>query len=490
MHVCTSQCRFTIPPRGRPFCVHSGVEHHCKPGVCLTNDQRDGDCTCMWTGIVHCVHNTRIDNTLVGNLSRDAFQEEGTSSYARKSLGYAIKSSRPAIKYGSHRQRGCTHKKSRAQSFVEPVLLRPKRPLNVNAGSVDTGKKRRTSNNSPPVSPVLHPTVAAPKQNAQQEKIQQVCYSSQVHDSTPSPLTLQIDKDRRASFRKREETRKNGLARPSVFAPSRIRPVLASHVPNTPSSRNAAIAKEMAWCLFMYSKVRVALRLHANEKRVRIWRQMIRKRIVSNGCYNSCVELYEDWIRAYNQIVAAADVAGGTHDVKHAARDCENGQSMPRVEYRTTLHDRLCGLIAQFLLEGWSKMTATKLWRKEPPDFASFVMGVCYTAREGGIVIDGCEIIPELAFFKTHAPDVNQLTVLCETLNLKDCRTSAYGRARIMEGMNAIRATLWHEQNNGGIPITDLAFDVPEELTRHFCHPEANSPWCAVAPPRSNSADV
>jgi hypothetical protein len=436
-HQCSAACRFSFVG-SRSVCSHSGNEHACSLTTCLTTDARGGDVICTWTGVVSAVVSARVDNTLDGNISRDSSTNDGCSSYNRKAIGYGITAKRKSLRYGSTTRNSTIAFNDGRFSYMDPAIVRVSEPRG--AGAAATAGAAAAA-----------PVAAA-------------------------PAAAGASAARPAHGRAGAEA----AARPSVFAPQRIRPVISRGVPNTQSSRVQAIAQEMVWCLFMNKSVRDALARRSHGKRTKLWRSAMRKRVVGNRPYASCVEIYAEWARAYGAVPSASDIEAPARAAPAAAAapaPAARGQAtMARVEPRGSLHDKLAKCLASFLLVGWQRLCKTTLFRQEPPDFTSFVMGVIYTARDGGITINGCAIIQELEFMKCHAPDVSQLSAVCGHLSLKDCRTSAYGRARIMEGMNAIRATLLYEEKHGCVPITELAFGAPPELLRTYCA-SATSPW-------------
>jgi hypothetical protein len=419
-HTCSQRCSFSFLP-GSVVCRHSGRAHACTARGCLYEDPGSGHTVCTWTGLVSTSSNSRVDNTLQNNMGGKRDGE--CSAFGLVSIGYQIPGKRKAVRLGSSRRRDAPVKAATECTLVTgTVMVRcASRPRD--AGGVQKRSAPRRAGTTP---------------------------------------------------RKRDEMRRDGVSRPSVFAPSRVKPLVPAHAPNTQESRNAATAAEMVWCLYMNTEVRAAMRADSRQKCQRVWKARLRAAGRCGRRFASDTAVYRLWAAAHVETAGAWDIS------QAEPRPADGGDTpgqLPAMRVRTTVADEVCRELVQFLLDGWARLSRTALWQSEAPDFASFVMGALYAARDGGVTLAGYPIIQETAFFRRHTPGVQQLSTLCVCLELRDCRTTAYGRARIMEGLNAIRRTLLHEEQSGATAIPELAFAVPAALRRTYEDAQALTPW-------------
>jgi hypothetical protein len=408
---------------GRTICRHSGLRHSCSDAKCLTVDERSGETVCTWTGLVNTAGNSRLDCSLANNISGQRGDPEA-GCFGLNTVGYLIPGTRKALRYGSSR-RGDTGRSGEECRLVQGTVM------------------------------------------------------VRCSDAVATAAVGRRRKRERSSIREREEVRRNGVSRPSVFAPSRVKPLVGAHVPNTPASRNAATAAEMVWCLYMDAEIRAVLRREAQRKRERAWKSVLRRAVREQRCYLCYTAVLREWAEVHRATFGAWDIADDRAEQPPDAPPAD-ASKMAGMRVRTTVRDELCRAIVAFLLDGWDKLSLTAAWKSGPPDFASYVMGAIYAARDGGIELGGHPIIPETPFFRHHTPAVQQLSTLCGHIELRDCRTSAYGRARIMEGSNAIRRALLQEQHSGATSIADLAFAVPAPLRRTYADPRQLAPWHTV----------
>ena len=424
-HRCCRDCVFHFAA-GKAICRHSGLAHTCDHASCLAVDDRSGETVCTWTGRVNNTGNSRLDCSLQNNISGQRGDAEG-GGIGLNTVGYLIPGKRKTLRYGSARRGDRWRQGAECRLVQGTVMVRCSAEADGAAAAAAASARRRP----------------------------------------------------RTSVRERDEVRRNGVSRPSVFAPSRVKPLVAAHVPNTPGSRNAATAAEMVWCLYMDKEIRGVLRRESRRKRERAFKSTLRRAVRDKKCYRCCTALLREWAAVHSETFGAWDISEDRAAAAAAADEqpARDASRMPGMRVRTTLRDELCRAIVAFLLDGWERLSRTAVWKTAPPDFASYVMGAIYAARDGGIALGGHPIIPETRFFKHHTPAVQQLATLCGHIELRDCRTSAYGRARIMEGSNAIRRALLQEQHTGATSIAELSFAVPAVLRCTYADARQLAPW-------------
>lgn len=429
-HQCSENCKFNILRR-RIVCRQSGLQHICDPKVCLRQCD-DGFTVCTWSGLVHSGLGSHIDRTLSGNLPRSAGDghADNGSHWGRLATGYAPTRARNSLRTN---RTADTENGSTCKQVTTAGLL---------------ARSRHTST----------------KKTCVQNKLKS-------HASTENA-------------KERKPAQKLAVG---VQARLNVKNVALNGVYNTKDSRNSSQARFMLYTLMIDDPLRQKLRKSVRIKRAKMWKSSIRKRSLSKRPYDSYVSCLAEYAAVCEEVTLPVLMATHCHTQPKRSTESPVCTSPPepqacsdRLEVHTTkvdLQEQIIRECVHFVMCAWSKLCQTTIWQKQLPDFQSFVMGLLYTCREGGIAIGGVDILPKVALFATHIPETNCLTQICEMQGIKDCRSAAFGRARITDGMNAIRSTLLYEQDSGSTSVHSFACDVPELLTRSYVLPGSDSPW-------------
>lgn len=218
--------------------------------------------------------------------------------------------------------------------------------------------------------------------------------------------------------------------------------------PNTLESRNHYSARAQIHILFFREDVRKRVQQLCINKRECMFRASFRQRAKQNvGTRPDDATLWERCRKQYPMLSAV-----------------QAGE----------LQSKLADACVDFLIEGWDRLCQTSNWQQpngKRPDFESYVMGMIYMCREGGMLVEDYPLVPKLQFFETHTPNINDLTHFHAVMGEKDCRASLIGRRRIMEGRNAINATCHKELQR--VSVAEIALrvrpSVAHLLTKNYC---------------------
>lgn len=417
-HVCSERCSFCWDRSG-PICKRSGRRHRCSSDTCLNQHPQEGHTVCSWTGLVFDGVGSTIDRSYRNNVARQSGPDNDfVSSFGMKATGYSSQhSGRQSLKLASW----STSVSTKQSEIVKRCTIR-------------------------------------------------TCESSSQHIFTHS------------SKRKKKNGNKPNNKTLVRGAKARLMPppMRAGMLDNRPS-RNRNIAMYMIWSLFMDPPSRQELRNLTIKKRASQWKSMIRKRSLQKDAYRTascCIRDYADVCSQNPFTVDIVDCSNVSRTEAPTNIDASNAcETISRRLDTGSLHAKLTHLCCNFIMEAWFLLCQTTIWKDSPPDFYSFVMGIIYISKDGGINVGDTSVIPHIKFFSTHAPAAGNLTQICTMQGVRDCRSAPFGRARITDGMNAIRSTLLYEHQNGGHSLSSLALQVPSNLQQSYASFELDSPW-------------
>ena len=261
-----------------------------------------------------------------------------------------------------------------------------------------------------------------------------------------------------------------------------IKAITSVGVLSNKESRNRTQARFMLWTLMMDKPLRKKLRDMVTKKRARLWKSTIRKRSLSKNQYATALCCLSDYAQVCdsNPLPTLFEDKVTTGPFAAESDNKVGTSEAGRIEQRVSTTDMCEQLLIQsveFVMDVWRKLSTTQLWKQQLPDFQSFLMGLLYTCRGTGIKMNGVTIIPRVSMFVTHVPETSCLTQICELQGVRDCRSAAFGRARITDGMNAIRSTLLYEQDKGLGSVSSLAIIVPDALNQSYVKQGSDNPW-------------
>lgn len=413
-HVCTQQCRFHYTPGRLPVCIASGQVHVCNNQCLIEAAPGEPEVTCTWTGLVHEGTGAKVTNDYTDNTLNFRNDDAGCSRYGRAGTGYGP----PNALRSNNYQRPTAVELVWGGSLVEESTPQPPAPK-YSRRSVSTprwGGKTRT---------------AAPETTNAGDSVQRKT--------------------------RRKNTTQSAAAR----------------------KKQRLLAVNMVNQIFFNDEVRHKAKQSALKKRKQQWCGAL-KDFVSK-CESNTLQAHCATQLAALYLSAAAKAPLPVNVwIANPKTPAEKKSTAPRMQQKKPANDqkeKLKETIVTFLMVGWQKLCKTQMWNKNQPDFGSYILGLLYICKAGGLTVGDTTVIPNLQFFVTHTPEPSFLTILCQHNGQKDCRSADFGRARITVGTNVIREALHRQLEHGADPIADFVLDTYEPLTYAYVQETTQSPW-------------